>query len=213
MTPVGIVTGLEAEARLARRWGVPVVVGGGAAAGAASAAAGLAPRVRALISFGLAGGLDPALQAGMLVVPARVVDGGESWDTDAGLNAALGGGTGHVLLGGGTTLATLAQKRAAWAAGADAVDLESAAVAREARRHGLPFAALRAICDPAGRPLPRAALVALNTRGRIGLLRVLAAVLASPREVPALIGLARDAGRARAALVARVAAVQPLSST
>ena len=36
-------------------------------------------------------------------------------------------------------------------AGADAVDLESAAVARVAERMGLPFAVLRAVCDTADR--------------------------------------------------------------
>ena len=44
-------------------------------------------------------------------------------------------------------LATVAAKQAAHAAGADAVDLESAAVARVAARHGLPFAVLRAVAS------------------------------------------------------------------
>lgn len=204
--PIGVVVGLTAEARVARSWGVPVVVGGGDAAGAAVTAEGMASLVRALVSFGLAGGLAPDLRAGDLVVPRRVVDGQEAWDTDAGLNAALGGCTGHVLQGGGAVLATVAQKQAARAAGVDAVDLESAAVARVAARHGLPFAVLRAVCDEAGRDLPLAALVALDAEGRIGGLRVLGAVLRRPWEVPSLIGLGRDAARARAALVGRVRA-------
>ena len=205
MKPVGVVVGLEAEARVARRWGVPVAVGGGDAAGAARAVAGLVGRVSGLVSFGLAGGLAAGLRAGMVVVPGRVVDGDEGWDADAGLSTVLGGGTGHVLLGGGTVLATRAAKAAARAgAGADAVDLESAAVARAAAQAGVPFAALRAICDEAGDDLPGAALVALNARGRIGGLRVLGAVLRAPWEVPALIGLGGRAARARAALAKRV---------
>ena len=204
MMPIGVVVGLAAEARVAQGWGVPVEVGGGDEAGAARAAARLAGAVRGLVSFGLAGGLDPALQAGDLVVPGRVVDGDAAWRTDAWLSAALGGCTGHVLRGGGAVLATVAQKQAARAAGADAVDLESAAVARVAARHGLPFAVLRAVCDEAGRDLPLAALVALGPAGRIGGLRVLGAVARRPWEVPALIGLGRDAARARAALVGRV---------
>ena len=203
--PLGVVVGLEAEARLARRWGVPVAVGGGDAAGAAKAAEHLAGLVSGLISFGLAGGLEPGLPAGALLVPRQVRDGAEAWQTDPDLNRQLGGETGHILLGGGAVLATPQAKRAAHQAGADAVDLESAAVARAAARHGLPFAVLRAVCDTAERALPLAALVALDRAGRIGGLRIAAAVLRRPWELPALIGLAQDAARARKALAGRVA--------
>ena len=110
-------------------------------------------------------------------------------------------------MGGGGVLATAAEKAALRrATGADAVDLESAAAARA----GIPFAALRAICDPAARDLPHAALVALDARGRIGALHVLAAVLARPAELPALLRLAGDAARARRALLARVRLIGPL---
>ncbi len=165
----------------------------------------LARGVSGLVSFGLAGGLNPALAPGTLIVPGIVVLGDERWDTDPALNARLGGDTGHVLVGGGGVLATAAAKAALRrATGADAVDLESAAVARAAAGAGVSFAVLRAVCDPAGRDLPRAALVALDARGRIGGLRVLGAVLARPGEVAALLRLAGDAGRARRALRERV---------
>ncbi len=213
MTPLGVVVGLEVEARLARRWGIPVAVGGGDAAGAARAAEALAPGVRGFISFGLAGGLDPALRAGTLLVPDRVVDGNDAWETDGGLRAALGGGTGHVLLGGGAILATAVVKRTAWTAGAHAVDLESAAVARVAAAAGKPYAVLRAVCDEAGRDLPAAALVALDVSGRIGAVRVGLAVLRRPGQLPALLGLARDAARARAALAGRVRATPGLNGS
>ena len=204
--------GLEAEARLARRWGHPVAVGGGDAAGATRAAETLAPTVQALISFGLAGGLDPSLPPGTILVPTRVTDGPETWSTDPALNAALGGPTPHTLQGGGTILATAAAKRAAFARGAHAVDLESAAVARAAARHGLPFAALRAICDAAAADLPYAALVALDARGRIAGLRVAIAALARPGQLPALIALARAAAAARRALLARIAATPGMTA-
>jgi adenosylhomocysteine nucleosidase len=103
-------------------------------------------------------------------------------------------------------LATVAEKAAAHAAGADAVDLESAAVARAAAAAGLPFSVLRAICDEAGRALPRAAVVALDAKGRIGAGRVLGALLRQPGDIFALVALGRDAGRARTALLGRVGA-------
>lgn len=184
-----------------------MLVGGGDAAGAARAVAALAPTVQALVSFGLAGGLDPALQPGDLLVPEAVVLDGTRWPTDPTLSRALGGATPHTLLGGGPLLATAAQKRAARAAsGAHAVDLESAAVAREAAARGMPFAVLRAVIDGAGTDLPQAALVALDARGRIGGLRVVFAALTHPAELPALIALGRAAAAARRALAGRVAA-------
>ena len=200
-----MVVGLRAEARLLAGWGLPVAIGGGTAAGAEAAVGRLAAEVDAIISFGLAGGLDPALRPGALVVPSLVVEGAFRWDTDPGLNRRLGGSTGHCLLGGGAVLATSEAKRHARARfGADAVDLESAAVARAATRLGLPFAVLRAVCDPAEQALPRAALVALDPSGRIGALRVALAVLRHPSEVPTLLALGRHAAGARRALLARV---------
>lgn len=148
-----------------------------------------------LVSFGLAGGLDPALRPGTIVRPARVQDG-----TDVFLTS--GPATHDLLLAHDQVIAGVGAK-AAWfrSTGAVAVDLESGAVARVAARHGLPFAVLRAICDPALAELPPAALVALDHGGAIGLLRVIGSVLRFPAQLPALLTLARDAGRARAALV------------
>ncbi len=198
--------GLEAEARLARRLGVPVETGGGHAEGAAAAAARLAAQgVSGLVSFGLAGGLDPALAPGAILVPRAVLLDAGQWDADPALMDRLGGPTPGTLYGGGQIVATARDKAALHArTGAVAVDLESAAVADVARQHGLPFAVLRAVCDPATRGLPRAALVALDAAGRIDAWRVGIAVLARPWEVPALVRLARDAARARHTLVTRV---------
>ena len=168
----------------------------------------VAQGISGLISFGLAGGLDPALAAGAILVPSVVLLDADRWEADPALMARLGGPTSGTLYGGGQVVATPKAKAALHAhTGAVAVDLESAAVAAVARQHGLPFAALRAVCDVAGRDLPQAALVALDAAGRIGMLRVGAAVLAHPWQIPALIGLAGDAARARHALVTRVQAL------
>ena len=207
-TRLGIVVGLEAEAQIARRFGVPVEVGGGHAAGAAAASARLvAQGVRGLVSFGLAGGLDPALGAGTVLVPATVLLDGKRWDASPALMLWLGGPTAGALYGGGQVVATVAAKAALYArTGAVAVDLESAAVACAAEQHGLPFAVFRVVCDPATRDLPHAALVALDTAGRIGAMRVALAVLARPWQIPALIHLGADAAKARRALVTRTQA-------
>ena len=182
-----------------------MAIGGGTAEGAGAAAESLAPNVQALVSFGLAGGLDPALDPGQVIVPATVIDGPASWQTDPALAEALGGATSGLLIGGGAVIASAADKRAAFAStGAQAVDLESAAVARAAARHALPFAVLRAVADPAHRSLPQAALAALGPHGRIALVRVVLTALRHPAELPALVTLAADAARARRALLGRL---------
>ena len=205
-----VIVGLEAEARIARRLGVPVAVGGGGPAEAANAAERLiAGGAAALVSFGLAGGLDPLLRAGTLVTPVHVLAEDGRWTADPALSATLGSPASGTLYGDGVILTTAAAKRALHArTGAVAVDLESAAVARTAARHGLPFAVLRAICDPAARNLPHAALMALDAQGRIAPFRVALAALSRPREFPALIALARDAALARRALLDRVQAIR-----
>jgi adenosylhomocysteine nucleosidase len=198
----GVVVGLAAEARLVRSLGWPVAIGGGTAGGAWLAAERLVSGgVTALISFGLAGGLDPALRAGSLLVPCAIITDGQRLPTDPRLSGRLGSVSIPLLLGARDVIAGVAAKAALFAAtGAAAVDLESGAVARVAAEHGLPFAALRAICDPAERDLPPAALIALDQRGVIGLARVLWSVLVHPAQVPGLLALAGDAATARRAL-------------
>lgn len=188
---------------------MPVEVGGGDAPGAAAAAARLIERgVSGLVSFGLAGGLDPALAPGALLVPAVVLLGEHSWNADPALMLRLGGPTPGAIYGGGAILATAADKSLLHArTAAVAVDLESAAVARAAQQRGLPFAVLRAVCDPAGRDLPSAAVAALDGAGRVGVGRVAWAVMANPWQIRALIRLGGDAARARNTLVTRADAI------
>ena len=204
---VGVLVGLAAEARLAAPLGCRVAVGGGTAGGAEDAVRRLlAEGVTGLVSFGLAGGLDPALPAGTLLVPRTLLlDGHGAMQADAALCAWLGGATQGSILAGTAVVAGVEAKRALHVrTGAVAVDLESGAVARAAARHGIGFAVLRAVCDPAERDLPPAALAALDRTGAIGGLRVLGSVLRAPAQVPALLRLARDADAARRALRERV---------
>jgi adenosylhomocysteine nucleosidase len=200
--PLGIVVGLAAEAHLARRLG-EVAIGGGGPAGAAAAAERLVERgATALLSFGLAGGLDPNLHPGDVIVPVAVLDAGRRYFTDEDLCRALGGTTVSLLLAGDAVVADAREKRLLSArTGASAIDLESGAVARVAERHRLPFAVLRAVCDPAQRSLPPAALAALNGRGAIRPLGVLGSIVTRPWQIPALLRLALDAALARRALV------------
>jgi adenosylhomocysteine nucleosidase len=203
---LAVVTGLAAEAQIARRLGLPAMAGGGEPAGAEAAAeAMVAQGATALLSFGLAGGLDAALQPGDILIPDAVVEDGRIRPTNANLSRALGEAAHGMLLAHTAIVASAAEKAdLARTTLCRAVDLESGAVARVAERHMLPFAVLRAICDDAARDLPPAALAALDEKGAIAIARVALSILGNPLQIPSLIALGRDAGRAREALVRRV---------
>lgn len=202
MRPPTLIVGLTAEARVARPLGWPVAVGGGTFEGAVAATEqAIRDGASALVSFGLAGGLDPALRPGVVLSPIEVLVDGSRIATDASLRARLGAGLPVPLLGARTVAATAAAKHALFAAtGAGAIDLESGAVARMAASHALPFAVLRAVCDPADRDLPPAALIALDQHGAIGFARIIASIITHPRQLPPLLRLVRDAHAARQSL-------------
>ncbi len=216
---LGIVVGLAAEARVARGLGGQVAIGGGTAAGAADAARRLvAEGAMALLSFGLAGGLDPVLPAGTVIIPGAVIDQhGNRWATDSAFNAVLGSGEqspddgGMTLLASASIIGMASRKQALWRQfSASATDMESGAVASVARRAGLPFAVLRAICDQADADLPPAALTALDATGEISAGSLLRSLIHQPGQIAALIRLGRQAAQARAALLRHVACHSPL---
>jgi adenosylhomocysteine nucleosidase len=207
MMRIGVVTGMADEARIGRVMG-DSEVGGGTPWGAEVAAERLVARgATALISFGFCGALDPTLRAGDIVVPLAVLETGGSYPTDPALSKAAGGWFGGLLVATENVVVTREAKRRLFEqTRAAAVDLESGAVARVAGRHDLPFTAIRAVCDPADRTLPPAALVAIDSRGGVRLIRVFRSLLRRPSQLPELLALARDAAAGRRSLT-RVAAL------
>ncbi len=212
---IGIVVGLVAEARIARRLpgNVEVAVAGGTPEGARRAAERLLARgADGLVSFGVAAGLAPGLDAGTILVPRTVVADRSVFRTDPRLSDALGGATPHDLLHSERTVSGVDEKRMLYEIhGCAALDMESGVVARAALAEARPFAVLRAVCDPAGHALPPAALIALGPGGGIAIGRVAGSLLRRPSQLGALWALARDAAAARNALVARVGAIRTLT--
>jgi adenosylhomocysteine nucleosidase len=202
-TKIGFVTGLTAEATLAQRAGFMAAAGGGTPAGATRAAETLLTQgALALVSFGLAGGLAPNLAPGAILIPPSVIDGENVFICSDALAEMLGGATKNPMIAGQDIIALAAEKSSLFqATNADAIDLESGAVARVAKARNIPFAVLRAVADPAQRNLPPAALTALNAAGKINFLSVLASIFANPGQIPSLIQVGKDAAQARAALL------------
>jgi adenosylhomocysteine nucleosidase len=200
---LGIVVGMTSEARIARVTGCALAVGGGTPRGARRMAQRLVDDgVSVLISFGLAGGLDPALPAGALLVPRSVLSQDTAFTCDERISAALEGERIDSLLAGHEVVATAVDKARLWReSGAGAVDLESGAVAEVAAANGLPFAVMRAVCDPATRDLPRAAVEALDEQGRVKPLTMAGILARHPVQIMGLVALGLDAARARKSLI------------
>lgn len=192
-----VVCGLRSEAKAIRRGfpGMEVLAGGGDAARLEREIEALLRASPALVlSSGLAGGLDPALAVG-----AVVIDGDAALVTY--LLTALPTAIRAPVTGQDTIAASTAGKAGLReATGAAAVDMESHIAARVARRHGLPFAAIRMISDAATETLPPAALVGMRPDGGIALGAVLASLARQPAQLPALIRTGRHAGLAHRTL-------------
>ncbi len=111
-----------------------------------------------IVSLGLAGGLAPELRGGCVIVPRRVAGDGPLLATDPGLRSAFaveGAAIVSLLIAFDCIVATVAKKRALHAAtNAAAVDMESGVIGAWAHSHGVPFAVVRAISDPADAELP-----------------------------------------------------------
>jgi adenosylhomocysteine nucleosidase len=202
---LGIVVGLDAEAKLARRLCPDAIIGisGATRAGADRAVSELVARgATRLLSFGLAAGLDPALRPGDLLVPDTVLVDGRHLATDPLLRALLGPGTPGPLLHSDVLVVSSAAKVDLLVrTGCGSLDMESGPVALAAEAAGIPFAVLRAICDPAERTLPPAACIALQPDGKLQIISLLRSILCRPGQVPALLALGRDVGRAKTALM------------
>ncbi|MHB1303167.1 MAG: nucleoside phosphorylase-I family protein [Acidiphilium sp.] len=199
---IGFVTGLTAEARLLANFPVLVEVGGGTAAGALEAARrAMARGATQLVSFGLAGGLDPNLPSGRLLIPRRVLLGKAVFLCDLRLVESLGGATADLMLAGEAAAISARKKQSLFAeTGAIGIDLESGGVVDAAVEKRMPFAVLRAIVDTAETDLPPASLAALRENGTIAIGSVMASLCRNPGQLPALMRLARDAARARLTL-------------
>jgi hopanoid-associated phosphorylase len=164
----------------------------------------------ALLSFGVAGGLDPALVSGTLVLVDSVIGpDGVTSPTDQRWRSAIA----HDLKEADIDFVTGA------AVGADeaishpdpkqrlfegtralCVDMESHAVMQVARARGVPWLAIRAIADSAKDSLPEIAMAAIDDGGGVRYGALASRLLRQPSEIGDLIGLWRMSRRAFSSL-------------
>jgi adenosylhomocysteine nucleosidase len=163
-----------------------------------------------LLSWGTAGGLIPELSPGSLVLPKNIIAvDGSLYSVDATWHESLciqlrGKLNLHEgSLAESTTIVTSPAEKVTLfqQTGAIAVDMESAAVAAEAQRAGVPFMAIRSVSDPVGMTFPQSTLTSLDEFGKLRPLRLLKALARNPVELFALVRLGRNFRVAQSTLV------------
>jgi adenosylhomocysteine nucleosidase len=199
-------TGLQRERRIVAGSDIEAIASGGDPVRLEAVLDRLAGTASGIISIGIAGALAPSLPVGQWVVANAVLADGEPLPTDSAwtgrLAARLPEAARGLLLGANAMVMEATQKASLHrTTGAVAVDMESHIVARVARRHRLPFAAVRVISDAAHHNLPPAARVGMKSDGRMDLPAVLRSLLANPGQLPALIRTGLEAERGFQALL------------
>ena len=151
-----------------------------------------------LISWGCAAALSSRLEPGDLLLPSLVLSDQQlSYNVDKEwlqhvqhlLSARLPVCTGTLIESSKIISESREKQRIHNSCGADALDMESAAVLNAAHHSGLPGLAIRAIADPVRMDLPQAIAHGLNSEGGIEISKLLGWLLSHPWEIPALIKL------------------------
>jgi adenosylhomocysteine nucleosidase len=196
--------GLAFEARIAAGPGVLVICRGRETSDLLQLATEAG--CRGIISFGVAGGLAPDLIPGDCVVASAIIDYPALRPTDLlwshKLADMIPDARHGPIVGVNSVVSDPVDKRRLHAlTGAVAVDMESHLVARLAAAHGLAFAAVRVIVDPAHRSVPPAALLAMAPGGSADVSAMVWELLARPSQLSLLMRLAADGLAARNALI------------
>jgi len=148
-------------------------------------------RIDHVVVVGIAGGVPPAVAVGDLVVPEVVVDGVTGAEHRA---SPLDGLSLRGRVRTGDDLAVDVDELRA--AGIDACDMETAAVAAVCASRGVPWTAFRAISDLVGGPVDDAVLALANPDGTGNLRAAARYLLPRPWKIPGLVRLARDTNTA-----------------
>ena len=174
----------------------------------------IAKGVVALGASGVSGGLDPKLEPGDLVLADSVIQ--ENGNTckqvwkgnskfieivySALIAREIPAYRGAIITGRKPVLSALNKQALFTKTNALAADMESAAVAMVANKAGLPFFALRTVCDVATRTVPREIFDCINQAGNVRLFHLFRMLLLKPTLVSDLLRTKRYFAAALATL-------------
>lgn len=214
---LGAVCGLRIEARILSDLGVATAIGAARRKIIEGAVDSLVQEgATKLVSFGTAGGLDPALKTGAIFVAREVVDfTGRKWSADPETTAALADRLqpcriGRFLGTDSPLLDPMQKSNARSLTGGDIVDMESHVVAERALACGVPFLAVRAVLDHARMSVPAILAEAIDERGGIKALSIVRALLSGDVSLGALLELRAQMAAVRPVLFRCGAAIAGL---
>jgi len=156
-----------------------------------------------LASIGFCGALNPSLQPCEIVVAGTIVVA-DTIVGEAGVAHALSVPRSHscerqtAVLLSLDRVATTPQEKSGLRArsGADAIEMEAAALAGRARKWQIPFYAIKVVTDTASESFPLDFNRLRTPEGRFSIPKIIAAVLLRPAAIPALINLNRRCSQA-----------------
>jgi hopanoid-associated phosphorylase len=200
---LGILCGIEAEAVIARRVDGALV----ACAGARPQKARWLARelikkgATRLMSFGIAGGLEPGLPIGSLVVGSQVSSTDGTWSCDDDwinkLSHTLPEGHCGGVWGSEILIPTATEKSALYhKSHCLIVDMESHAAAQIAVEAKMPFVVLRAVCDTSDMDVPPIVMAAIKEDGSINYAKAIGHILRHPSQIAGLLHVGRGSGKA-----------------
>ena len=229
---VGVVTGLVMEARIIAKAANEgghhrphlKIAGPGAPTAQVTVDRLIAEGAEAILSFGLAGGLDPSIPPGALIVPEGVLlpesDGLKVLETDRRwrnrLVNLLSSGSevreNPLLCSFEPVLGVADKAKLHQDSEAGAVDMESALIARAAANRSVPFLALRAVSDCAATAIPAAAASAMTQGGRLNIWPIIVALATGQLNLLDLLHVGRQSQLAGGNLSRAVHAALPAFS-
>jgi adenosylhomocysteine nucleosidase len=152
--------------------------------------------IEAMASVGFCGGLQPLLKACDIFVASEVIGAGQARVPSSDRSFKTG-----TLLSIDRVASTAAEKSDWAATGADAVEMEAAAVAQQANTYGIPFFAVRVVTDTFDESFPLDFNRMRSADGHFSRAKIVAAALRRPASaIPELIKLNKRTKRAAQAL-------------
>lgn len=165
--------------------------------------------INCCITSGFAGALRPEYQIGQVVAGQRVYAesprGDEGSPSIASSDPLISFATecGATIAGrfySAERVVTRAEEKAHLSHLADAVEMESFEIMREAAADGVPAIVIRAISDTANEDLPLDMNEVLSDEGKVSMTRVLGQVALNPQAVPGLVRLGQNSKKAAESL-------------
>ena len=209
MSTLGIIAGMQVElacldtapTQVNRRYDLRYSAGGSPGRARYGAKKLLTLGADRLVSFGIAGALDPSLLPGDIVIATEVLNGyGFIYKTNSDWRLSIEKSNkckttihhGKIFTSEQPIATTKSKSEVFINTNAVAVDMESSGVAIAAQEANVPFLAIRAIADPASRPLPSLALTGLAPNGSTRVLKAATALIYRPWELAETLRLIRS---------------------